>query len=89
MAVMIVANSLLLLSQFHQTNPLPELRIPTKEKDRLVYLGSPGGKAGWISREGIACQPTLPISHSSTKFDKAAACFQELQLWLQLFTETF
>ena len=55
----------------------------------MVYLGSPRGKARWISGEGIAHQPTLPISCSSAKFDKAGACFQELQLWLQLFTQRF
>ena len=76
MAITIVAKSLLLLSQSPLTNPLsgPLLR----SQGRIFYSGSPGEKAGLISKEGGVCQSgNLSIVH--TEFNKAAACFEELQ----------
>ena len=76
MAVTIVIESLLLLSQSPLTNLLsgPLLR----SQGRIFYSGSPGEKAGLISEEGSICQTTnLSIVH--TEFDKAATCFEELQ----------
>ena len=76
MAVTIVAESLLLLSQSHQTNPSsgPLLR----SQGRIFYSGSPGEKARLISEGGSVCQSTNP-SIVLTEFDRAAACFEELQ----------
>ena len=44
----------------------------------MFYSGSPREKAGLISKEGSVCQSTNP-SIVPTEFDKAAACFKELQ----------
>ena len=85
MAVMIVANSILPPSQSHPTSLPPGLRIPHKEVKMEQSTKAP--LEGKISR--VACQPTKFISYSSAKFDKAATSFQELQLWLQLFTQRF
>ena len=76
MAITIVAESLLLPGQSHLTNPSsgPLLR----SQGRIFYSGSPGEKAGLISKEGGVCQSANPsIVH--TEFDKAATCFEELQ----------
>ena len=76
MAITIVAESLLLLSQSHLTNPSsgPLLR----SQGRIFYSGSPGEKAGFISKEGGVHQSAnLSIVH--TEFDKAATCPEELQ----------
>ena len=76
MAITIVAKSLLLLSQSHLTNPSsgPLLR----SQGGIFHSGSPGEKARLISEEGSVCQSANPsIVH--TEFDKAAACFEELQ----------
>ena len=66
----------LLLSQSHLTNPSsgPLLR----SQGRIFYLGSPGEKAGLISEEGSVHQSANP-SIIPTEFNKAAACFEELQ----------
>ena len=76
MAVIIVAESLLLLSQSPLTNPLsgPLLR----GQGRIFYSGSPGEKAGLISKVGGVCQ-TTNLSIVCTVFNKAATCFKELQ----------
>ena len=76
MAVTIVTKSLLLLRQSHLTNPSsgPLLR----SQGRIFYSGSPGEKARLISKEGGVHQSTNP-SIIPTEFDKAAACFEELQ----------
>ena len=76
MAITIVAESLLLLSQSHLTNPPsgPLLR----SQGRIFYSGSPGEKARLISKEGSVHQSANP-SIVPTEFDKAAACFEELQ----------
>ena len=76
MAITIVAESSLLLSQSHLTNPSsgPLLR----SQGRLFYSGSPGEKAWLISKEGSVCQSANPfVVH--TEFNKATACFEELQ----------
>ena len=68
--------SLLLLSQSHLTNPLsgPLLR----SQGGIFYSGSPEEKVRLISEEGSVCQSANPsIVH--TGFNKAAACFEELQ----------
>ena len=79
MLITIVAKSLLLQSQSHLTNPSsgPLLR----SWGRTFYSGPPGEKARLISEEGGVCQSTNP-SIVSTKFDKAAACFEKLQFLL-------
>ena len=76
MAITIVAESLLILSQSHLTNPSsgPLLR----SRGRMFYSGSPGEKAGLISKEGSVCQSTNP-SIIPSEFNKAAACFEGLQ----------
>ena len=76
MAVTIVIESLLLLSQSHLTNPLsgPLLR----SQGRIFYSGSPGKKARLISKEGCVHQSANP-SIVPTEFNKAAVCFKELQ----------
>ena len=58
MAITIVAESLLLLSQSPLTNPLsgPLLR----SQGRMFYSGSPGEKARLISKEGSVFQSTNP-----------------------------
>ena len=75
MAIIIVAESLLLLSQSHLTNPSsgPLLR----SQGRMFYSGSPIEKAGLISKECGVHQSANP-SIVPTEFDKAAACFEEL-----------
>ena len=72
MAVTIVAESLLLLSQSHLTNPLsgPLLR----SQGGIFYSGSPGEKARLISKEGSIHQ-SANLSIVYTEFDKAATCF--------------
>ena len=76
MAITIVVESILLLSQSHLTNPLPKLRTPTRNQDGIVYLGSFQGKARLISSEGGVCQTTYP-SLIPIEFDKAASCSKE------------
>ena len=76
MAVTIVVESLLLLRQSPLTNPSsgPLLR----SQGRIFHSGSPGEKAGLISKEGGICQSANPsIVH--TEFDKAATCLKESQ----------
>ena len=76
MAITIVVESLLLLSQSPLTNPSsgPLLR----SHGRIFHSGSPGEKARLISKEGSIHQSTNPsIGH--TEFDKAATCLEELQ----------
>ena len=76
MAITIVVESLLLLSQSPLTNPSsgPLLR----SQGRIFHSGSPGEKARLISEEGSICQSANPsIVH--TEFDKAATCLKELQ----------
>ena len=76
MAITIVVESFLLLSQSPLTNPSsgPLLR----SQGRIFYSGSPGEKAGLISKEGGICQSANPsIVH--TEFNKAATCLEELQ----------
>ena len=76
MAITIVIESLLLLSQSPLTNPSsgPLLR----SQGGIFYSGSPGKKAGLISKKGGICQSANPsIVH--TEFDKAPTCLEELQ----------
>ena len=75
----IVAKSLLLQSQSHLTNQSsgPLLR----KLGRTFYSGPPGEKARLISKEGGVCQSANP-SIVSTKFNKAAVCFEKLQFLL-------
>ena len=76
MAITIVVESLLLLSQSPLTNPSsgPLLR----SQGRIFHSGSPGEKAGLISKEGRVHQSANPsIVH--TEFDKAVTCLKELQ----------
>ena len=76
MAITIVAKSLLHLSQSHLTNP--SSGPLHRSQGGMFYLGSPGEKARLISKEGGVCQSASP-SIVPTEFDKAAACFEELQ----------
>ena len=76
MVVTIVIESLLLLGQSPLNNPSsgPLLR----SQGGIFHSGSPGEKAGLISKEGGICQSTNPsIVH--TEFNKAATCLKELQ----------
>ena len=65
--------------QSHQTNPSsgPLLR----SQGRTFDSGPPREKARLISKEGGVCQSANP-SIVSTKFDKAAVCFEKLQFLL-------
>ena len=76
MAITIVAESLLLLSQSPLTNSSsgPLLR----SQGGIFYLGSPGKKARLTSKEGSVCQ-SANLSIVQAEFDKAATCFKELQ----------
>ena len=79
MAITIVAESLLLLSQSHLTNP--SSGPPLRSQGRMFYSGSPAEKARLISKEGSVCQSAYP-SIVPNKFDKAAVCFAELQFFV-------
>ena len=77
MVTTIVTESSLLLSWSHLTSPLSKLRTLIKKSRQNILPRFPQGKARLINGEGSVCQTTC--LSLSTEFDKAAACFEELQ----------
>ena len=76
MAITIVVESLLLLSQSPLTNPSSGPLLSSQ--GGIFCSSSPGKEAGLISKEGGIHQTANPsIIH--TEFDKAATCLKELQ----------